>query len=165
VVQLGCARILILFLRLVTQHIFLTPILQFHRAVNMTGGLRMNARILTTTMDFATPKASFIRSWPIDAGLVSCIYYVALFCSEAFCLNIYLSFNLNSGQCDGNPGSTCSCTQMVSNSDPAYTADCTTSEACNPGVCNGVCLFPLLDCEFHSLLLFVDSSFINLMLL
>jgi hypothetical protein len=107
VVQLGCARILVLFLHLVTQHIFLTPILLFHRAVNMTGGLRMDAWILTTTMDFVTPKASFVQSWPIDAGLVSCIY-VALLCSEAFCLNIYLSFNLNSGQCDGNPSSTCS---------------------------------------------------------
>mmetsp|Transcript_19793 Transcript_19793/g.35953 ORF Transcript_19793/g.35953 Transcript_19793/m.35953 type:complete len:130 (-) Transcript_19793:1139-1528(-) len=125
-----------------------------------------------------------------------------LFCSEAFYLNIYLSFNLNAGQCDGNPGGTCSRTQMFSNSDPAYTvngrpignthndnarkinesksivagyfpfqetcqsnADFTTSEVCNPGVCNGVCSFPPLDCEFHSLLLFVGGSFINLMLL
>ena len=95
-----------------------------------------------------------------------------------------MSYRCRTGQCDGNPGGTCSRTQMFSNSVPAYTvngcpignaqndnarkidesksiiagyypfqetcqadADCTTSDACNPGVCDGVCSFPPLDCK------------------
>ena len=42
--------------------------------------------------------------------------------------------------------------------------DCTTSDACSPGVCDGVCSFPPLDCEFHTLLLLVCGTFINLII-
>ena len=89
----------------------------------MIGEQRMSARILATTTDIGTLLESFVRSWPINARLVSYVW-VSLFHSEDLYSNDYLSFN--AGQCDNNPGprqapNNCVRAQMFSN--PTYTVN------------------------------------------